>query len=425
MALQVARGLMKTGTAAPGTIITITPGFLAQFLIFICNGRIETVDASSLRTHKRTMGFATGVGSNYSLTSRSEQNVTPANTAHDMHQSVALQLLSDTADTTDGEFFVDAVNATTVDLEIGAAFDQDYTVEWYAFGGTDIIFSTLTTTVEPATAQAVNIDDFTATPDVVFFLSNASGSAASGIAVDSRWCFGVAVLQEATIRNAVISGGSNDGANPSQAIRYGNDVECIGMVSLDLTAVNTRARVTARRTLGFELTYDEVVGTGVRETVLVGIKGGQWALRNFLTSVDLANKVISDLQFNQTPNGGIVFSHCSSESTVDIAQTGDETSLGWFTSTTDRVAMAIEELDNVISTDVQSAYDNDEVYIGCNGAGGIDALIDINAKAENSLTFAQSLMDDDGRFVNVLTFADAIQRNLVEHGNITGGMLEQ
>jgi hypothetical protein len=423
MALQVAHGYMKTGTGAPGTIVTITPGFTAKFLMFLCNGRTEIVDASSLRTHKRTMGFATGVGSNYSLTSRSEQNVTPANTAHDMHEIRALQLISDTADTTDGEFFVDAVGATDVDLEIAVAFDQDYTVEWYAFGGTDITNVALITTIEPAVAGVVNIDSFGFTPDVAFLLSNASGAATVGVSADSRWCFGVATTQGAAIANAVISGGSDDGANPSQAISYGNDTECIGMLGSALDAPNTRARVTAKRTLGLELTYDEVQGAGTRETVMVGIKGGQWALRNFTTSVDLTNKVLSGLGFNQSPRGGIVFSHCHPESASDIADTGDETSIGWFASTSDRAVMAIEEIDNVVSTDVQSAYEKDSVYLGCNGAGGIDARIDINAIAEDSLTFSQSLIDANGRFVQVLAFADSIKRELIGKGNVMGGVL--
>lgn len=409
MALDVAHGYMKTGTLGFGTVITITPGFVTKFLIFICNGRTEIVDASSLRTHKRTMGLATGVGSNYSLTSRSEQNVTPANTAHDMHEARALQMLSDTADTADGEFKINAIGATTVDLIIesgGSGFDQDYTVEWYAFGGTDITNVALITTIEPAVAGVVNVDSFGFTPDVVFMLSNASGAATVGISADSRWCFGVATLGGAAIENAVLAGGSNDGANPSQAISYCRAGECIGMLEQALTSVNTRAGVTAQRTLGLELTYAEVQGSGNRETVMVGIKGGQWALRNFTTSTDLANKVVSGLGFSQIPKGGIVFSACHSESTVDVADTGDEWSVGWFTSTSDRAVMAIEERDNAVSTDVQSAYEKDNVYLGCNAVGGIDARVDINAVDFDSLTFSQSLMDGNGRFVNVLAFAD-------------------
>ena len=406
MALQVAHGYMKTGTAAPGTIITITPGFVTKFLIFICNGRTEIVDASSLRTHKRTMGLATGVGSNYSLTSRSEQNVTPANTAQDMHELRALQMISDTADTSDGEFELDAIGATTVDIEIIIAFDQDYTVEWYAFGGTDITNVALITTIEPAVAGVVNVDSFGFTPDVVFMMSNATGAATVGISADSRWCFGVATLGGAAIENAVLAGGSNDGANPSQTISYCRAGECIGTLEQALTAVNSRASVTAKRTIGLELTYAEVQGSGNRETVMVGIKGGQWALRNFTTSLDLANKVVSGLGFSQIPKGGIVFSHCKSESTVDVADNTDEWSVGWFTSTSDRAVMAIEETDNVVSTDVQSAYEKDNVYLGCNAVGGIDARVDINAIAFDSLTFSQSLMDVNGRFVNVLAFAD-------------------
>lgn len=423
MALQVAHGYLKTGVGAPGTIVQITPGFTVKFLMLLCNGRTEIVDATSLRTHKRTLGFIAGVDINYSLTSRSEHNVTPANTAHDMHEFRALQLLEDVANADDGELDCNAIGATTVDLEIQSTFGQDYTVEWFAFGGTDIVFSTLTTTVEPAVAGVVNVDAFAGTPDVLFFMSNASGPATTGISDDSRWCFGVAVLQEATIRNAVISGGSNEGSNPTQAICYGNDVECIGMLGSALDVPNTRARVTARRALGFELTYDEVQGAGTRETVVVGIKGGQWALRNFTGSTDLANKVINDLTFGVAPKGGIVFSHCHSESTLDIADTGDETSFGWFTSTSDRACMAVEDVDNVVSSDVQSAYSKDKVYLGCNALGGLDAEVDINAIAVNSLTFSQASMDIDGRFIQVLTFADSIKRELIGKGNTMGGVL--
>jgi hypothetical protein len=85
--------------------------------------------------------------------------------------------------------------------------------------------------------------------------------------------------------------------------------------------------------------------------------------------------------------------------------------------------MAVEELDNVNPAAVQSAYEKDVVYLGCNGAGAIDARVDIKTIAGDSLTFEQELMDFNSRFVLVLAFADSINRELIGKGNVMGGML--
>jgi hypothetical protein len=407
MALDVAHGYFKTGTTGGGTIIPITGvGFQPKAVLFVYNGRTEIVDATSLQSHRRGIGFANGNLNDVAVGSSSEQSATPVDSYHDMYATRCVEMITDAGGLA-AELRIDAVNADGFDMEVpSGAPALDYTVEWYAFGGTDITQFSLTSFIEPFVAGVLNVDGIGFAPDVCFYLTNASGGEGVGITGDSRMQFGVTTFANSAIQNATWGGGSNDGANPSNTSSYCRSGECIGVMSTDLTAVNSRARVTAKRTLGIEMTYDEVSGGGNRETYVLAIKGGQWALRNFTSSVDLANKVVSDLGFDLAPKGGIVFSACHTESTVNIADTGDEWSMGWFTSTSDRAVMAVEEVDNVVTADVQSAYEKDNVYIGCNAVGGIDARIDINAIAVNSLTFSQSLMDFDSRFVNVLTFSD-------------------
>jgi hypothetical protein len=406
MALEVKHGYFKTGTGVVGTIIPITGvGFALKALLVMYNGRTEIIDATSMQSHRRGIGFAINTLSDRCVTSQSEQNASPIDSRQDMHETRAIQLLNDSGGEA-ANLTLDAINADGFDFRVVVTPDLDYTIEYYAFGGSDIEEVAIVSVIEPAVAGVVNVDTIGFSPSVGFCIGNATGAATVGISADSRIQFGM-FTTEPSIVNATWGGGSNDNANPSQAISYCRLGECIGVMEQALTSVNTRARVTALRPLGLELTYDEVQGSGNRETFILAIRGGQWKLDSFTTSTDLANKVISGLNFDRIPKGGIILSAGHSASTIDIVDVGDEWILGWFTSTSDRAVMAVEEVDNVVTADVQSAYEKDNVYIGCNAVGGIDARIDIGTIALDSLTFTQSLMDSDGRLVIVLAFADS------------------
>jgi hypothetical protein len=420
--MQVKRGFFKTGTGSPGTVVSVTGvGFALKFLVLMWNGRTETANASGLQTFRRGIGFCTGPGSDISVTSMSRHNVSPPKSAHDMYESRAVFAISD-AGGGFGELDLTAVTADGFDMQVAAAFGANLTIEYLAFGGPDITNVALVSLQEPAAACVVNADSIGFRPDMAMFAMNPGGAASAGIGGDSRMHFG-AFAGDSAIVNATWGGGSNDGANPSNASAYCRLGECIGVLNSELTEPNSRARVTARRDAGLELTFDEVSGGGNREVYILAVKGGQWNIGSFTTSTDLADKTVGGLGFNAVPRGGIVVSACHQESALDVANTGDEWSMGFFTGAGDRAVMAVEELDNCNPSVVQSAYAKDAVYLGCNASGGIDSRVDILSLAENTLTFKQESVDISGRFAWVLAFSDSIKRELIGNGNIMGGVL--
>lgn len=407
MALNVTRGVFNTGTTGVGTTVVVSGvGFAFKFLLLMWNGRTEIVSSSSLSTHRRGIGMVVAANNETSATSTSETGVTPSDTYQVGDATKCIRIISITG-TDAGAFDLTTVGSDGFTLTVASTFVADYTISFMAFGGSDIQQVALVTTLEPATASVVNVDSIGFTPDVAFFMTCASGSANGTIADDSRQHFGV-MAGVNTIINATWCGGSDDANNPTDTGSYNRIGECISVVSSDLTAINTRARVTARRTLGLELTYDEVLGTAVRETRIVAIKGGQWSIGSFLTSTDLANKVVSGFGFNETPKGGVVVSTIHTQSTVDILQSGDEWSMGMFTSPSSRLVMAMEDIDNVAVSTVQTAIGIASVFIGCNGSGGIDYVVDILSLGIDTITFEQDIMPASNIFAWVLTFADEL-----------------
>jgi hypothetical protein len=124
--------------------------------------------------------------------------------------------------------------------------------------------------------------------------------------------------------------------------------------------------------------------------IYLAIRGGSWSIGDLLTQTDTST-VVTESGLPTQPKS-VLF--VSANRAMDVQNTGTvhgQLSIGAGTSTSNRVAMAIMDEDNLATSETSSAIEFDEVYIHINTSDTLEGLGDINSITSDGFTF---IMDD-------------------------------
>jgi hypothetical protein len=401
MSYDVKVGSFNTTTAAAtNTVVVNDVGFQPKFIFFWWNGRVDTTDASGRATHQRGFGAATSATDRRYATSLS-QDAQPAMLTNTMQGNAACIGITTTADAIDGLMDLQSMDAGGFTLVIDDAFTASYRIHYIAIGGTDLTDVTTGQFTGNAAAGSQDVTSLSFQPDGIIFFGTAQASANNTVRADSRILLGAA---DAT-NQYVWTGGSNDGAAASQSMSYCLSGECIANLISAVTSIENRATFTSFLSNGFRINWAEVT-TGSLVYFFVAFKGGSFKFGDLLTQTDTSTAITeSGLGFQ--PAGVMLVSAGRAESTADTATDDDELSIGAFTSTSVRVAMAVADDDAANDSIVSTSISYDEVYQNLNAnTGAIEGEMDVQSVGSDGFTLIMDDADPSQSFVWYMAFGN-------------------
>jgi hypothetical protein len=203
---------------------------------------------------------------------------------------------------------------------------------------------------------------------------------------------------------AVLHAYSQTSVNPSNSHSYARAGEL--MASTLANVIDAQAEFSAYITDGVRINWTDV--TASVPFMVLGLRGGSYKLATGTTQTDTVTPiVISGAGFQ--PRGGLVASAGIAESALDTATDHFQLSIGAFTSTTSRLAMAHMDVDNVTgSSTTTRAKEFDAVYVNLNTSDAVEGLMDVQSVDSGGATFIMDDADPSGAFFWTLMFGDEV-----------------
>jgi hypothetical protein len=418
MALKTFQSSFQISTGIIGTIQNVptlaAAGNKSKFIRFGWNGRVAVPPTNGIgnATHQFGMGVAVNAAvtyPNYSISTKSQNAVTPSNNSSDVFQTESIYTMLAGSNAVEGTAKVVAWNGDgSFDLEITAVFLTAITIHFKIFYGDDIYLMEQVVTTEPAAVGSVNMT-FSRRPDFLLVLANASGAISGGIANDSRMCIGAASFNNGGIQQWTNAYGANDGAGTTQTASYNRFGEFISHLDINFGAALTgRANISAIVGRVVTLNWAVVSGGGNREHIVLAIYGGQWHCGEFDTTT--AGNPIVEAGIPFSPTAGVdLHSDTKNQSAVNTPTATDERVLGGWDSSGNQRSLTIEDSNGVVgSTRISTAIQFDSIYASTNGAAGpaIDARITYTSTQANGFTLQQPTSDGAGRCVYYIAAGD-------------------
>jgi len=388
VAFDAAVGSFNTGTGAIGTTVVVSGlGFTPKVVFFWWNGRVDTIDAAGRASHQRGFGAATSPTARGYVGTASQDTPTAMEANRFQDDTQCIGILTATG-TLDGLMDLQSLDSGGFTLEVDDVFAASYRVQYLALGGTDITDAVYSTFAKATVTGDQDVTTLAFQPDFVLFFTNQFSGIVGSPLADSRFTLGAA---DAALNQAVWMGGSNDGSATSQTASYCTDAEVLAAFSPTVAAVDVRAIFKSMLSNGFRVEWLEQT-TAVADTIqFVAMKGGSYKVGSLLTRTDTTTDIVVSGLASQ-PAAALFVSHGKAESTVNTHQDDDELSIGAFSSTTARAAMAAADDDAAGTAIVSTAVEHDAVYANLNAnTGALEGLMDIASVQSAGFT---CIMDD-------------------------------
>ncbi len=405
MGLNSAVRTVLIDTGANGTTYTITGlSFQPKAIICFYAGHDSAVDAISAAIDIRMgIGFATGASDR--RCAFTNQDDASDNTQCDsyVHNAAVIGVLDNTGALA-GLADIQSFDSGGVTFVIDQQFPAALRVSVILLGGSDISNVSTVEFLMPAGTGNFDVTSLGFQGDFGFFANAFTLTAPPAGRVHASLSFGAA---KSSSEQAVIATSSLDNQTTSDTARYCLDsVECVAGISPSGGLV--RAAFVSWLSNGFRLNALEV-NSQIQVIGLI-VKGGSWTIKPFATLTDTVTTIpVTGAGF--TPNGGMVVSHGTSESTQDTVQTQGFASLGAFESASARLAQLATSKDNqAAGIDAVVAIEYDAVYIredtGVVGANLV-GLMDVQSMDADGVTFIMDDADPDSAFGWVVLWGSA------------------
>jgi hypothetical protein len=362
MALQVADGTITLTTGAIGTTFTVS-GLAFQPVAIRCFWSGRATSGQAEQDHKFGIGFASSTTARRCVTSQSDHAAATMVCGVASYDDCVIATLT-AANALDGKADLDAITSDGFRLIIDDVFSAGLQVGWYAIGG-DVTNAEIVTFSAPGVTGNQDITSFSFTPDAVMFLAGFVGTVNTISTLSSSTIIGAASFLP-SLSQAVLAGANQAGQASSVASSYCRMGEVLAQITWS-DAVTDRASVTAQLANGFRLNWAEASG-GVPIIFALGLKGGKYAVGNFLTAQD-GNTYEEVVGFD--PSGMLFFSHNKPESQVDMVQSDDERMMGCATSTSSRRVASIIDKNALATADIGVSYQEDCFYTNQSNAATV------------------------------------------------------
>ena len=404
MALDRKVGSFNTGTGTSDIVVSGL-GFSPEAIIFWWNGRTETTDAEGGLTHHRGFGFAVSATDRRAMVNRSSNDRAAGALTYRYMSNVAVIAHVDSNGTLDGAVDVASMDSDGFTLAIDDAFPADMRVHYLALGGADLTNAKGGAFLTPTSTGDFDVTDVGFQPDAVLLMSIYINSTTVGDSGDSEISFGAGVSGGAEAVWAAVSENANQPTDTYGYCRAGEILADIDVTNGDIDLIASYVQSLSN---GFRLNFSKAPGAAQSGVFYLALKGGRYAIGDLLTRTDTNNIAETGLGVG-TPRAILFLSQCKAQSTTDVADAGDEWSMGAATSTTERAAMSVLDQDAVNTTNVGGGVSHDEVYQNLSTADppAMEGEMDMVSFDTDGFTAVMDDTDPSAAFVWYLAIGNA------------------
>jgi len=404
-------------TGPSDTIIAVPHGLsvLPQIVIVTLSGRVETTDAAGRQGYRKSFGVAIAPVAQpivQMAVGTHSDDATTFTQADDSVRNDCVALVMATGDQspdfTFGQLAVFSIDDTNVTFIVNDQFDAAYTAQVEFIGGTDLTNLSLVAQKAPSVAGLQSITAPGFKPDFVMFFGGHLSSLPPAVENDSTTFIGAVDrnLNQWTTSGGVNDAGGGGGGGSGRARTYGRSGECIGIPSSAVNSMDSRAAMQSLDASGYTLNWTKITTVG-RVFIALCVKGGNWAVGNFLSQTDTAaHQVVSGLSFK--PIGAVLSSVGKAESVLDTLDINESWSVGLLQGSDPTVNMCqyVGEKDlSSGSTTVYAAVGFSSSYIDLDIAGALIAKASVVSIQPNGFTWQHSVADVSQKFIGYITFA--------------------
>lgn len=406
MSLLAKAVAFNIGTGAAASTVTVTGvGFTPIACLLFASRRTEAVDTfGPVGDQRRIAGFAAncaGTIKNRGVGSYDKHAGVAAFIAKSHNRNDSCLIRSSAGGANEGRASVTAFNSDGCVLTIGTQFVADMRVIAIFYGGSDITDAQIGTYTEPAAGAPPFTDDVTGLGfnpadgrSICFWLAQSATTenAAHGDSDIQLGAFTSAAQQVAW------SGGQND-AHPTtswcQRHLKSGQIVC-NFAAATSQVIDRRATFASWIADGFRFTWDEITANANLGYYLV-LNGGRWAVLTGTTATGLSDVVLAATGVGP-PAGGIVLSHCTTESGADTQQTDDDLSIGVFDSPSSRYALGLANKNGLGTSACSAGIHHAACYLNMDETSTVLGLMDVKTIDTDGVTFTMDDADPAGSF---------------------------
>ena len=394
-------GSFNSGTGILNSTQEITIGFQAKVIFFWWSGRTENTDTVGGATQRRGFGVATSTSVRGCFDTRSVDGGAAALASSYIHNAACIMAHTDT--TVDGLIDVSAIGATSFTLIVDDVMPYDLRVHYLALGGSDLVNAACGAVAVTANSDVV-VSGLSFQPNFAMLVGNTQVTTVpAGNATNCTFWIGMA---SGVSNMASLVAGTDDASNTMDAATHNTNDYMFGVID---DAVGTL--------LQSALTFNSFTADGfITDWQIAGLLQGAYLIYvalnctnvivgNNLTRTDGNDIVISGLGWK--PAAGFVISHCKAETTTTTLSRHDESSIGAFTSETERVAHGVRDQDAAADAQVATAVEHDEVYVNISSADAVEGLMDVKSVDVGGVTFVMDDADPVAAFFGYVLFGPA------------------
>lgn len=387
MALEVATGVLATGTGAIGTTVTVSGlAFQPKALIFFSNGRTSATSAAGRASSYTSIGFATGASNQVGLVSTSID--AGADSAGAAYQDVASCVVIANGTAADGILRLQSINSDGFTLEVIDVFPRDTRFIYVAYGGSDITDATVSSVQGPVAPGTVDVTSLTFQPDILLFAGQEFGAATTQTNATASILFFGAASGTASANQGVIAWGQDDASATMDTGAYGRGGEVSARLGVSSPiAVPDRASVSALSSTGFTLNF-AAAQNGDRIWFLA-MKGGDWHVTTSATRTDTTPWSLSG--FGHQPAGLLVASVNRAEDAAGTGTRPSQMSMGAATGASSRASVFARDNNATATAEVSTGIQYDALYGNLDSTGAVVGLMDLSSIDSDGVTL---VMDD-------------------------------
>jgi hypothetical protein len=407
--MDVAVGTFNTADISTTLEINTSPSLQPVALILWWSGRTEGTDSVGASNMMEGVGFAAGTTDRAAECNYAQDGADPTFDRHCLHDAAIVVTHDGTSDF-DCEIDLSSFDADGFTVVEDTACTTDLRVHYVAIGGSDVTNAetgiiTKGTTGAPFT-QEINLTG-AFQPSIVIMAPGTRKFQALPDGDDSMTYPSLGAATSTSDEHVVSNCGDSGQSSNTRTKSYGLSGEVAAITNSNCDP-EARGEMNSIDSDGFTINWIEN-SASTHKFPFIAIKGGQWAVGEFLTGTSAGN--LSEVSVGFQPKGAIVVSHNVAENSVDVESDHMEFSMGAFQSTTSRVAAAAMLEHGVAGAEnAGTAVEYDSICINLTQADptAVEGLMDVAATSSDGWTPTMDDANPSDAWVFHITFgADA------------------